>query len=108
MTKYRYEFMNLTQLGELFGGSSHQVGSWLVTIGLRTEDKRPSKKAFDDFYVTEGPSRGQGYNWVWNSVKTAAAFESAGHKRVFPAPLGLVTPAVLIGPFTLDKEKAVV
>lgn len=100
MTKYRFEYMTLTQLGELFGVSSQQVGKWLASMGLRT-DNRPSRKAFDGHFVREGPSRNQGYNWVWNSGMTVAAIESAGHRRVFPAPLGLVTPAVLIGPLTL-------
>lgn len=103
MIKYRFEFMSMTQIGELFGVSSKQVGKWLVSIGLRTTENRPSRKSFDGGFVKEGPSRNQGYNWVWNSEMTVAAIESAGHRRVFPAPLGLVTPAVLIGPLTLKS-----
>ena len=94
----------MTQIGELFGVSSQQVGKWLFSFGLRTEGNRPSRRAFDGHFVKEGPSRNQGYNWIWHSEQTIAAIESAGHKRVFPAPLGLVTPAVLIGPLTLKSS----
>ena len=79
---FRFEFRTLTQIGEVFGASSHQVGKWLVEIGLLTEGKRPSTAAFDGEFVTQGPSRGNGYNWVWHSVRTVAALEKAGHRRI--------------------------
>lgn len=101
MTNFKFKNMTLTQLGELFGVSSHQVGNWLVEIGFRTEDKRPSKCAFERKIVSEGPSRGQGYNWIWKSGDTVASLEAAGHKRVFPAPPDLIVPPPLIGPFCL-------
>ena len=103
MIKYRFEYMSMTQIGELFGVSSQQVGKWLASMGLRTDDNRPSRKAYVEHFVKEGPSRNQGYNWVWNSEMTVAAIESAGHKRVFPAPLSLVSPAVLVGPLSLKS-----
>lgn len=102
--KYRFEFMTLTQLGEIFGVSSHKVGDWLVELGFRTENKRPSKLAFEADVVKEGPSRGQGYNWIWHAEKTIEAIEAAGHKRTFPAPLGLVEAPILCGPFTLISD----
>lgn len=97
---YRYTSMTLTQIGQCFGVSSHQVGRWLVDIGLRTEDKRPSQKAFDGKFCTQGPSRGEGYTWVWHSQRTVKALEDAGHKRVVPAPVELVEPPRLNGPLT--------
>ncbi len=98
---YRYEHVSLTQLVALFGVSSHKVGDWLVEVGLRTDRKKPSAKAFDGKYVTTGPSRGEGtYAWVWHTQKTVKALEDAGHKRVSPPPLDLVEPPALAGPFT--------
>lgn len=97
---YKYEFMTLTQLGQLFGVTSHQLGRWLVDIGLRNEKKRPSQKAFDGDYCKTGPSRGEGYNWIWHTEKTVQALTSAGHKMVSPPPLDLVEPPRLVGPFT--------
>lgn len=99
--KYKFEFMSLTQLGEIFGVSSHQVGNWLVEIGFRTESKRPCKLAFENDVVKEGPSRGQGYNWVWHAEGTVKSLEAAGHKRVFPAPRDLVDPSPMISPFAI-------
>jgi len=91
--------MTLTQIGELFGVTSHQVGKWLVEIGLRTSDKRPSAEAFDGGYVEQRPSRNQGYNWCWDSAKTVEALEKAGHRRIPNPPPGLVDPPLLNGPF---------
>ncbi len=98
---FKYEHVNLTQLGSLFGVSSHKAGEWLVQVGLRTDRKKPSRTAFEGKYVTTGPSRGEGtYAWVWHTEKTVKALEEAGHKRVNPPPLDLVVPPALNGPFT--------
>ena len=96
---YKYKSMTLTQIGELFGATSHDVGKWLVKLGLRTEAKRPSSVAFDGTFVTQGPSRGDGYNWIWHSERTVAELEKAGHRRIFNPPPYLVDPAELVGPF---------
>ncbi len=96
---FRFKHMTLTQIGELFGATSHQVGKWLVEIGLRTPNKRPSQEAFAGGYVEQGPSRNQGYNWCWHSEKTVKALEVAGHRRIPNPPPGLVDPAILNGPF---------
>jgi hypothetical protein len=96
---WRYEYMTLTQLGELFGVSNQQVGKWLGRLGLRTDANRPSRTAFDGNYVKAGPSRGQGYNWVWHSERTVRALEEAGHPLVLHPACELVVPSRLNGPF---------
>jgi hypothetical protein len=96
--------MTLTQLGQIFGASSHEIGRWLVDIGLRNEQKRPSKLAFDGDFCRTGPSRGAGYNWVWHTQKTVEALKQAGHKMVSPPPLDLVHPARISGPFTTEAR----
>ncbi len=104
---FRYEFMTLTQIGEIFGITSHQVGKWLVQIGLQTEAKRPSAAAFDGDFLSQGPSRSiDGYNWVWHSVRTVAALEKAGHRRISNPPPDLVDPPSLNGPFVSRTNEA--
>ena len=92
------EFLTQTDLGKLFGVSSHAVGRWLVEIGLRTKEKKPSKKAFDGGFVTQAPTgRNDGSCWVWNRQKTLEALEAAGHPcrgHQEPSP-----QARLVGPF---------
>jgi hypothetical protein len=96
---WRFEFMSMTQIGECFGVSSHQVGKWLVAMGLRTEANKPSRDAFDGGYVKVGPSRGQGYNWVWHSEKTIKALEEAGHRLALHPASELLAHCKLNGPF---------
>lgn len=97
--KFRFEFMSMTQLGELFGVSNQQIGKWLVKLGLRTAASKPSREAFGDGYVEVGPSRNQGYNYVWHSDKTVAALTSAGHKPAVHPACELLAPCQLNGPF---------
>ena len=96
---FRFEYMTLTQIGEIFGVSSHQVGKWLVEIGLRGPEKRPSREAFASGYVEQRPSRNQGYNWCWHSEKTIKALEMAKHCRISNPPQELVDPPMLNAPF---------
>jgi hypothetical protein len=102
--KWRFEFMTLTQIGEVFGVSNQQVGKWLAKLGLRTDANRPSREAFDGGYVKEGPSRGQGYNWVWHSEKTVRALTEAGHKSALLLACELMAPCQLNGPFEYRRS----
>lgn len=97
--KFRFEFLSLSQLGEVFGVSSHQVGKWLVKIGLRTETMRPSREAFGGGYVTTAPSRGQGYVYVWHAERTTKALIDAGHPVALKPGCTLLAPCLLNGPF---------
>jgi hypothetical protein len=102
-----FEFSTMRQLGRLFGVSSHEMGRWLVAIGLRSMDKRPSYDAFDRKFVEQAPTgRGTGYFWVWHTEKTVAALERAGYRRIGqeekkPEPTGDVP---LVGPFTARQS----
>lgn len=51
------EYFTLTELGRLYGVSSHVVGRWLKNLGLRTESGQPSNQAFADGFVSQRPSR---------------------------------------------------
>lgn len=96
---YRYKLLTQTQVGSLFGVSSHVIGRWLIEIGLRTLKGRPTAAAHQGGYCGPAPSHGNGYHWAWHSEKTVAALEVAGHRRISPPPLDLVEPPSLLGPF---------
>ena len=103
--KFKYNFLTQTQLGRLFGVSSHKIGHWLIEAGLRTEDKRPSDRAHHDGFCTTAPSGSTGYHWVWNSQKTVKALQDAGHTVVSDAPAELVEPSILNGPFSVSSSR---
>ncbi len=74
--------LSLTDLGKLYGVSSHVVGRWLKELGLRTEDGRPSSDAFEQDYVSQHPSRRPGtYFYVWDAQKTTAILDGLGYPR---------------------------
>jgi hypothetical protein len=80
------EFLSLTELGELYGVSRNKVGQWLVGLGLRTQEKKPSTKAFNEGYVEQRDSTQPGtYFWVWHEEKTCRLLDQAGHMRAEPA-----------------------
>lgn len=98
--KFKFPTLTQTQIGKLFGVTSHKIGRWLQNIGLRSDDGRPTRQAHQEGYCEQVPSRGQGYYWVWRSEKTVEALVREGHQPVSPPPLDLVEPPALAGPFT--------
>lgn len=46
-------FLSLTELGKLYGVSGHNIGKWLVSVGLRTPAKKPNSRAFREGYVEQ-------------------------------------------------------
>lgn len=76
------EYASLTQLGKLYGVSSHVVGRWLKGLGLRNEDGKPSCQAFAECYVAQRPSRQPGtYFWTWHREKTTALLDNMCYPR---------------------------
>lgn len=45
--KYRREYMDMNEIGRLFGVSGQQVGKWLKELGLRRNNGTPSTAAYD-------------------------------------------------------------
>ncbi len=86
--------LTLTQLGTVFGVTSHKIGYWLVKAGLRTADKHPSPRAFEEGFVKRCQN-GTGYFYVWHKAKTIALLESEGHRRI----------DMLVGPFEFRPGK---
>jgi hypothetical protein len=75
------EFLSMTELGKLYGVSSHKMGKWLVDVGLRDKNKKPSRAAFEHGFVEQKGSTQPGtYFWVWHAEKTKWELGKAGHK----------------------------
>jgi hypothetical protein len=79
------EFITLTELGKIYGVSSHVVGKWLKDLSLRTDDGRPSREAIKDGFVRECPLEFGGYFWVWHREKTCEILDGMCYPRG-PAP----------------------
>ena len=102
--RFVYPHMTQTQLGQLFGTTSHKSGQWLKEIGLRDPDGTPTDMAHDDGFCKQAPSGQCGYHWVWDSKKTVAALREAGYPMVPNPPPDLVQPAILNGPFSIRRS----
>jgi hypothetical protein len=100
---FTYKCMTQTQIGRLFGVTSHTIGDWLTSLGLR-KDGKPTQKAHNGGYCDTAPSGQCGYHYVWKSQKTVAALKDAGHRLVPNPPQHLVAPAILRGPFSVRKS----
>ena len=97
--KFKKEHLTQTELEQIFGVSSHEVGNWLVDVGLRTEKKRPSGIAHHDGFCCHDHTGSWGYRWVWHAEKTVNALIEAGHRPTSPPPGELLEASILEGPF---------
>jgi hypothetical protein len=76
------DYMTMTQIGKLYGVSSHKIGKWLRGLGLRDADGTPSAEAFNDNFVVQRPSRQPGtYFYVWNRALTTALLDAMQYPR---------------------------
>ena len=76
------EYLSLTQLGQIYVVSRNKVGQWLVDLGLRTKEKKPSRPAFDGGFVDQCPSTNPGtYYWCWHGEKITRMLDEAGFLR---------------------------
>jgi hypothetical protein len=76
------DFLSLTDLGKLYGVSSHQVGRWLKGLGLRTESGQPTVQAFNENYVAQRSSRQPGtFFYVWHARKTTELLDGMCYPR---------------------------
>jgi hypothetical protein len=76
------EYLSLTQLGQIYGVSRNKVGQWLMDLGLRTKEKKPSRAAFNGGFVDQRPStQPMTYYSVWHGEKTTRLLDEAGFQR---------------------------
>jgi hypothetical protein len=102
--KFKYQNFSQKQLGSLCGVSSHEIGKWLVKLGLRDEKTgKPTREAHHDGLCDTVPSGQTGYCWAWNVQKVVERFMDAGHSLLTELPEELVE-APLHGPFRLNES----
>ena len=79
-------YLTQTELGKLFGVSCKVVGDWLIEVGLRTIDRKPTRTAFDGGFVSQAALDAGGYFYKWDDEKTIKALEKedTGVKRRCP------------------------
>jgi hypothetical protein len=76
------EYVTMTELGKLYGVSSHKVGKWLRGLSLRDEKGKPSAEAFNTNFVAQRPSRQPGtYFYVWDRETTTALLDAMQYPR---------------------------
>ena len=81
------EYLSQTQLGRIYGVSSHQIGKWLKGLGLRNDSGQPTKLALSDGYAVQRPSTQPGtYFYVWNAERTTALFDGMQYPRAVHNP----------------------
>jgi hypothetical protein len=72
------EFLSQTELGKLYGVSSHTVGQWLKDAGLRDQKGKPCGDGWD-YVSTRTSTQAATFFYVWNRKKTTALLSSRGH-----------------------------
>lgn len=103
--KIKYNYLTQTQLGSLFGATSHEIGIWLVELGLRDQkSKKPTNEARRGGYCETAPSGQVGYHWVWNAEKTVEILRQANHRLLTDLPEELVEPSSLTEPFLISES----
>ncbi len=76
------EFLSLTQIGKIYGVSSHTIGKLFKQIGLRTECGQPSTQAFSEGFVRQCPStQPETYFYIWDKKKTTELLDGMGLSR---------------------------
>src|SRR5262245_44861688 len=89
------EYLSLTEIGKLYGVSSHAVGRWLRGLGLRTADGKPTREAFEKGYVSQRPSRQpETYYWAWHGEKTTAILDGMRYPRAATTQLTEATEKI--------------
>lgn len=103
-----FEYLTQTQLGEIFGITSHQVGRKLKEAGLRTATNQPSPSAFAGGWVKQVTVDGACTFSTWSKEKVVTLLEQTGHQRkgvgVGDAPSPIPKRTNLVGPFAARKS----
>ena len=93
-------FLSLTELGKLFGVTSHKVGKWLVECGLRNERNKPTKRAFDEGIVTTTSTNRGSQGGYYNNNSGNWRFTDVGFSgtpAVVPEPSSLLLASIAGG-----------
>jgi hypothetical protein len=76
------EYLSQTELGKLYGVSSHVVGRWLKGLGLRDAGGNPTDRAKAEGFAKREPSTKPGtYFYAWHREKTCEQFDGMEYPR---------------------------
>ena len=101
--KLKKRYMNMTEVGKIFGVTSHVVGKWLKQMGLRRHNGTPSSDAYEHGLIDSDFNEYGTYNVLWDAARVIAILDEAGHKRANPPPADLVEAPFLRGPFEAEE-----
>ena len=95
-----FEFLSQSQLGQMFGVSSLEMGRTLTALGLR-RGSQPTERAERDGLV-KVVTAGDVTFPAWHKERMVALLEQSGHKsKEQSAPMDGDPCPTLVGPFTL-------
>ena len=73
-------YLTLTELGKLYGVSSHKVGKWLKGLALRDDKGHPTPAAGG--LLDTRPSTNPGtFIYTWHEQKTTEILDNMGYPR---------------------------
>lgn len=101
--KYRRDYMDMNELGRLFGVSGRVVGSRLKELGLRDRWGNPTWQAESQRLTDYNYERHGTYTKLWHVERTVRILEDAGLELASPAPTDLIEPPEIAGPFSLKE-----
>lgn len=103
--RFTRQYMNMTEIGSIFGTTGHKVGKWLKEIGLRNKFGDPAGEAYQQKMVSADFDRHGTFNILWDANKVVPLLQDAGHEPASPPPAELVEPPVLVGPFAVQPAE---
>lgn len=73
-------YISLTALGQIYGVSARDVGTWLKGLGLREPNGWPSRDAVKQGLVHERVSQ-YGSLWLWHRERTTDVLDGMCYPR---------------------------
>jgi len=77
------EYLSQTEIGTIYGVSSHVVGKWLKSLDLRDQNGHPTNKAKSFFGLCGKRESTRAGTWinVWERNQILSLLDQKGHKR---------------------------
>ena len=98
--KYRREYMDMNEIGRLFGVSGRVIGARLKKLRLR-DRWNPTSEAEAQQLIDCDYERHGTYTKLWHVERTVKILKDTGLELVSPLPTHLVEPPELGGPFSI-------
>jgi hypothetical protein len=80
------QYIPMRDIGTAVGMTSHQIGRKLKQLGLRTQDGKPTRVAFEKKLCAQRwAAHGRGYCWAWDVTRVLPLLGAPGPKLT-PTP----------------------